>query len=320
MISIQIQERIAAFHSQILTAKKILIVSHLKPDGDAVGASLALKLGLQSIGKSAEVVLLDTPPERFSFLPHFFSIQGDFAPQDYDMAVLVDCGDWSRTGFFADTELHIDWPDSLVVVDHHAIQKLTPGTHIVDATASSASELVFYILEQWGVAISKDIATCLLVGISTDTGSFQHTNTSRAVLAVAGILMEKGASLGKITRYVYADKAVPRLKLWGRVLQKMYRNPRWNMLVALITQKDMADCGASDGDLEGVIDLMRTVPNVRAVILGSERDNEFKFNLRTETDDVDVSRLAALFGGGGHVKASGFSVLKSDVDEVIPRI
>jgi len=174
--------------------------------------------------------------------------------------------------------------------------------------------MVFYIFEQWGVAISKDIATCLLVGISTDTGSFQHTNTSRAVLSVAGILMEKGAALGKITRYVYADKAVPRLKLWGRVLQKMYRNRQWNVLVSLITAQDLLECEATDADLEGVVDLMRTVPGVAAVMLGSERGAEFKFNLRTEASDVDVSRLAALMGGGGHIKASGFSTPKSDLE------
>lgn len=275
---------------------------------------MALKLGLQALNKSVEVALLDAPPERLSFLPHFFSIRGEFDPFYYDMAVLVDCGDWARTGFFTDTELNIDWPTSLIVIDHHKIQNLTPGIHIVDATASSASELVFYILEQWGVDITKDIATCLLVGVSTDTGSFKHTNTSRGVLHVAGILMEKGASLGKITRYVYADKTLPRLKLWGRVLQKMKRNRRWNVVVSLITAQDLADCGATDEDLEGVIDLMRMVPGAKAVVLGSERGDEFKFNLRTEDAAVDVSRLAALFGGGGHVKASGFSVSKSDFD------
>lgn len=282
-----------------------------------MGASLALKLGLQTLGKSVEVAMLDTPPDRLSFLPHFFSLKGEFAPQDFDMVVLVDCGDWSRTGFFSDTELNIDWPPSLVVVDHHAIQKLTPGVHIVDATASSASELIFYILDQWGVEISKDIATCLLVGLSTDTGSFQHTNTTKAVLSVAGILMEKGASLGKITRYVYADKALPRLKLWGRVLQKMQRNRKWNIITSVVTQVDLDECGAQVEDLEGVIDLMRTVPRVKAVILGSERENEFKFSLRTEDPDVDVSRLAALMGGGGHIKAASFGVPREDIANLL---
>lgn len=281
-----------------------------------MGASLALKLGLQTMGKAVEVAMLDAPPDRLSFLPYFFNIRDEFSPQDFDTVILVDCGDWSRTGFFEDTELNIAWPDRLIVVDHHKIQRLTPGLHIVDSTASSASELVFYILNLWGVDITKDIATCLLTGISTDTGSFQHTNTSRVVLQVAGELMEKGASLGKITRYVYADKNLPRLKLWGLVLQKMKRNKKLNIITALITTNDMTECGATDADLEGVIDLMRTVPNVKAVILGSERGAEFKFNLRTEDPRVDVSRLAALFGGGGHIKASGFSVPKSDVEIV----
>jgi len=296
--------------------KNILIVSHLKPDGDAVGASLALKLGIQSMSKSVEVVTLDAPPDRLSFLPYFFNIRDEFSPQDFDTVVLVDCGDWSRTGFFSDTELNIAWPDRLIVVDHHQIQRLTPGLHIIDSTISSASELVFYILNQWHVEITKDIATCLLTGISTDTGSFQHTNTSYAVLQVAGQLMERGASLGKITRYVYSDKHLPRLKLWGRVLQKMTRNKKYNILTAIITVQDLVECGATDGDLEGVIDLMRTVPYIKAVILGSERGTEFKFNMRTEDPAVDVSRLAVLMGGGGHVKAAGFSVPKGYIETI----
>lgn len=295
----------------IVTAKKILIVSHRKPDGDAVGASLALKLGLQSMNKSVEVAFLDLPTDNFAFLPQFFNIRDEFAPQDFDTVVLVDCGDWTRTGFFEDSELNIAWPDNLIVIDHHKIQNLTPGLHIIDATASSTAELVFYILQNWEIEITRDIATCLLVGLSTDTGSFKHTNTTKAVLQVAGILLEKGANLGKIARYVYADKTIAKLKLWGRVLTKLRRNRKWNLLVSIVTQLDLDDCGATVEDLEGVIDLLRTVPGVKAVVLGSERQNEFKFSLRTEDLRADVSKLAALMGGGGHIKAASFAVPKN---------
>jgi len=299
--------------------ERILIVSHRKPDGDAIGASLALKLGLQALGKTVEVALLDTPSDNFTFLPQFFNIRGEFAPQDFGTAILVDCGDWTRTGFFENSELNIDWPNHLIVVDHHKIQQLTPGLHIIDATASSTAELIFYILQLWEVDITKDMATCLLVGLSTDTGSFKHTNTSKAVLQVAGILLEKGANLGKVARYVYADKTIAKLKLWGRVLTKMRRNRKWNLLVSLVTEADLKDCGATIDDLEGVIDLLRTIPGVKAVVLGSERKDEFKFSLRTEDLRTDVSRLAALMGGGGHIKAASFAVPKADIDEIIPR-
>ncbi|MFH1088533.1 MAG: bifunctional oligoribonuclease/PAP phosphatase NrnA [Patescibacteria group bacterium] len=297
-------------------AGRILIVSHRKPDGDAIGASLALKLGLQGMNKSAEVAFLDLPTDNFAFLPQFFNIRDEFAPQDFDTVVLLDCGDWTRTGFFTDSELNIDWPKHLIVVDHHKIQQLTPGLHIIDATASSTAELIFYILQNWEVEITRDIATCLLVGLSTDTGSFKHTNTTKAVLQVAGILLEKGANLGKIARYVYADKTISKLKLWGRVLTKLKRNRKWNLLVSVVTQIDLDDCGATIEDLEGVIDLLRTVPGVKAVVLGSERKDEFKFSLRTEDLRADVSKLAALMGGGGHVKAASFAVPKENI--VIP--
>lgn len=311
MISEDLKAKIQKFKEAAKQASKILVVTHKKPDGDAIGSSLAIWIALRELTtRDIEVVVIDQAPDSFSYLPYFFKIRDGFKPQDFDMAVIVDCGGWSRTGFFEDDELNIDWPKSLVVIDHHSVQSLSPGIHIVDPQASSSAELIFQIFKEWGIEISKDAATCLMTGLSTDTGSFKHSNTTAEVFRIAGELMEKGASLSKITQNIYLGKSIPRLRLWGRTLNKIRHDRELGLLFSVITQRDLEDCGADISDLEGIIDLMNTVPETRATMLISERDQGLKGSLRTEDPNVDVSKLAAIFGGGGHVKAAGFNVPK----------
>lgn len=291
-------------------AKRILIVTHKKPDGDAIGSSLALRLVLKHLGQEATVAIVDGAPESYSYLPQFFKIADGFRPQDFDMAVIIDCGGWKRTGFFEDDELNIDWPNHLAVVDHHAVQKLTPGLHIVDPQMCSSAQLIFYVAEEWGAPLTQELATCLMTGLSTDTGSFKHSNTTAEVFRIAARLMEAGASLNKITQNIYLGRSVPALRLWGRTLNKIKEDRELGMIFSVITKKDLDECGANLEDLEGVIDLMNSVPGTSATMLLSERGGEVKGSLRTNRDDVDVSKLAAIFGGGGHIQAAGFSVKK----------
>lgn len=308
MISKDLKIKIKDLKSKALKASKILIVTHQKPDGDAVGSSIAMRIALNMLGKSAEIAIIDNPSEVFSFLPYFFSIKDKFSPFDFDMAILLDCGSWQRTGFFEDDELNIDWPNDLVVVDHHALQKLTPGLHIIEPLAASTSQLVFYIFNEWGLDIPKDAATCLMTGLSTDTGSFKHSNTTAEVFKIASKLMDLGANLYKIANNIYLHNSQSKLKLWGSVLNKIKQDKELGIIFSIVTNEDLISCEASEDDLEGVIDLMNSIPGVKATMLFSQRDKGFKVSLRTESDDVDVSKLAAIFGGGGHVKAAGFSI------------
>lgn len=310
MILKENEQKILEFKRKIEKASKILIVTHKNPDGDAIGSSLALRAAIRILGREVEVVDIDGVPERYTFLPYSFKISDGFYPQDFDMAIIVDCGGWSRTGFFEDDELNIDWPEELVVVDHHHIQNLTPGLHIIDAKASSAAQLVYYIIKQWGIGINKDIATCLMAGLSSDTGSFKHSNTTAEVFEIASELMSKGANLSKITQNIYLGKSIPRLKLWGRTLDKIKQDRELGLIFSVVTDEDLEECGADISDLDGVINLMNTIPGMKATMLLSEKEEGFKGSLRTEHPDIDVSELAAILGGGGHIKAAGFNLPK----------
>lgn len=308
MISTDLKQKIQSFRQQVEAAAKILIVTHTSPDGDAVGASLALRILLKELGWEAEVAMIDAPPEAFAFLPYFFKIKNEFRPEQFDMVVMVDCGGWSRTGWFAENELRIDWPKYLIIIDHHHTQEHSPGLVIADDMVSSSAQLLFYVFQEWGIAINVEAATCLMTGLSTDTGSFKHTNTTPEVFRIAAELMESGANLNRITQHIYLGKSVPRLKLWGRTLDKIQQDRALGMVVSVITKEDLDECGADLSDLEGVIDLMNTVPGASATLLLSEREGELKGSIRTNAPDVDVSKLAAIFGGGGHIKAAGFNV------------
>jgi len=308
MILKELKPQIQKFKEKVVQAKRILIVAHEKPDGDAIGSCLGMRVALQALGKEAEVAMVDRPPEAFSFLPYFFTIKDSFSPFDFDMAVILDCGNWERTGFFEDVELNIDWPDSLVVVDHHAVQTLSPGIHILSTQAASTTQLIYYICQEWGVDISRDLATCLLTGLSTDTGSFKHSNTDAEVFRVASKLMEAGASLNKIAGHIYMYNKPSKLKLWGTVLSKLQQDKELGIVLSVVTAEDLEKCESRVDELEGVIDLMNSVPGMKATMLFSQRDKGYKVSLRTESDDVDVSKLASIFGGGGHIKAAGFIV------------
>lgn len=308
MISIDLKLKIQTFRAQALLATKILIVTHIKPDGDAIGSALALRILLKELGKETEVAMIDTPPEAFSFLPYFLKIKEDYRPEHFDMVVIADCGGWSRTGWFDDDELRIDWPKYLVILDHHHTQQYSPGLVIEDETLSSTAQLIYYVFREWGVGINPDAANCLMTGLSTDTGSFKHTNTTPEVFRVAAELMESGANLNKITQHIYLGKSVASLKLWGRTLDKIQQDRALGIVVSVITREDLEECGANLEDLEGVIDLMNTVPDTKATFLLSEREGALKGSVRTNDPDVDVSKLAAIFGGGGHIKAAGFNV------------
>jgi len=313
MISAELKTKIDRFKNCALRASKILIVTHKNPDGDAIGSGLALRIALRNLGKEIEMAVIDSPPPEFVFLPHFLKIKEEFAPQDFDMAVIVDCGGWSRTGFFVDDELHIDWPKNLVVVDHHPGQTSSLGLHLIDATASSASEMVFYVLKEWGVPITREIALCLLTGLFTDTGGFKHANVNAQVFKIAAELLAKGADINKIAQSTYGNRKIAQLKLWGRVINNLKVNSEFGVVFSVVTQSDLDEFGLTEDDVSGVLDLIRGVVGTKASLLLSEKEDEIRGNLRTEEPDVDVSKLAVIFGGGGHVRAAGFSLPKSSL-------
>lgn len=297
---------------------RILLIGHIRPDGDSLGALLALGNGLSAIGKETTLVCKDPYPSVFDFLEGKDKIKKDFLLGGYDSIILLDNGDLKRTGFSDRLLLARQKRIPIINIDHHTKNDLWKFVTVnyVDETSSSTSVLVYEIMNGLGIGITPNIATALLTGIYTDTGGFQHSNTSAGVFEVVSQLLKKGAKLKYISDSITNSRSVGRLKLWGLALDRLVLNEKFGIAGSVIFQKDLLKVNASEEEVSGLVNLMNSIPEAKiSLLLYEAGDGIIKGSLRTENDGVDVSLLAKYLGGGGHKKASGFSFNGTIVEE-----
>jgi len=297
--------------SKLKSFDKILLIIHENPDGDTLAAATVLYQVLKKMGKKPALVCKDPVPRPFLFLPEMDKIQSDFLFGDFEIIVVIDCGDIRRTGFDLRLKDFAKKKRNLINIDHHPKNDLhkIANLNLVDYEASSTSEIIWELIQKMKVEVDKNIATALFTGLYTDTGGFKHSNTQPKTLEVASELLKRGARIKLVTRNVSLNKSVPAMKLWGMALSRLHRHPELKIVSSVITRKDLKDCLATYDDIAGVVNLINTIPDSKAAILFFETpEGKIRASIRTEDDKVDVSRLAAIFGGGGHKKASGFTV------------
>jgi len=295
----------------LTSGEKILLVIHKSPDGDTIASSLALYAVLKKMGKDADIVGKDEIPALFSFLPNACKIQNDFLQGDYDLVIVLDCGDLKRTGFPQRFLQYAKHKRHLLNIDHHPKNDLhkIANLNIVCQEASSTAEILFDFFQEINIDFDKNLATCLLTGLYTDTGGFKHSNTSEKVLDIAGKLLSYGANLKQIAKNISVNKSVTALKLWGIALSRIWQNQQYGLCTSVITRKDLQDCRACEIDMAGIVNLISSIADTKIAIFFSETaDGKVRASLRTEDDNIDVSQIAKIFGGGGHKKAAGFTV------------
>ncbi len=298
---------ISRFESAILKARKIVLIVHKSPDGDALGSMLALYLALSRMGKDVTPASIDPVPDSFRFLPGGEHIVHDFDPSQYDLVMTLDCGDLHQTKF---DELYpelFDGSRTVIKLDHHPFANDFGDIKLVYTDACASCYILTSIFEELNVKIRPDMATCLLNGLYTDTGSFQHSNTDPTVLRMAARLLRTGANLPAISKSVFHTTPLSAMRLWGRVLATLKQTEQ-GITLAIAQGKDFNETGTIPEDLTGVVDWVNAVPNAKFSILLSERGDIIKASLRTLRDDVNVAKVASVFGGGGHIKAAGFAV------------
>lgn len=297
--------------SKIQNYQNFLLMIHEDPDGDTLAATIAIFWALKKIGKNTAMVCKDPVPKPFVFLPGTSKIKPDILFGDYEVIIIVDCGDLKRTGFPDRLKKFARISKNLINIDHHPKNDLwkIANLNLVDQNASSASEMVWEIFKKMEIAIDKDIATALLMGIYTDTGGFKHSNTTPKTLEIASELLNFGAKLKLIRQNVTLNKSVAAMRLWGIALSRIHKNQEFQIVSSVINKKDLIECNATLADLAGVVNLMNAIPDSNAAILFYEtEDGLIRASLRTEKENVDVSKIAKLFGGGGHKKAAGFTI------------
>lgn len=298
---------LARFEEAILDAKKIVLIAHKSPDGDALGAMLALYLALRRTGKDVTPACVDPVPAAFAFLPGAEEMVQEIDPSAYDLVVTVDCGDLKQTKY---DQLHpelFDGSRTVIKIDHHPFARDFGDIKLVYTDACASCYIMTNVFETLGIKIRPDMATCLLNGLYTDTGSFMHSNTDPSVLRMAARLLRYGANLPVISKSVFHTTPLSSMRLWGRVLRSL-KQTREGVTLAVVQNKDFTETGTIPEDLTGVVDWVNAVPNAKFSIMLSERGDLIKASLRTLRDDINVAKIASAFGGGGHVKAAGFAI------------
>jgi phosphoesterase RecJ-like protein len=290
---------------------EILLIIHENPDGDTLAAAITLSEALKKMGKNPSMICKDSVPKPFQFLLNYQEISHDLLFGDFELILVIDCGDLKRTGFDERLKKMAKKKKTIINIDHHPKNDLhkIATVNLVDFKASSTSEIIWELLEKLQVEIDKEMATTLLTGLYTDTGGFKHSNTSPKTLKIAAELLRLGAKIKLITKNVSFNRTIPSMKLWGVVLNRLKKQADLSIVYSVITKDDLLNCGADYDDIAGVVNLINSIPDAKAAILFYEtEDNKIRASVRTESDGVDVSRLANLFGGGGHKKASGFTL------------
>ncbi|HBO17079.1 MAG: MgpA protein [Candidatus Moranbacteria bacterium GW2011_GWE2_35_2-] len=298
----------------IENSSRILLFAHSRPDGDTVGSVLALQEYLKKLGKHIDIACFDPFPEYLAeIVPGKFNYPDNLNINSYDSIIACDS---VERGFEKIYPL-LNPKQVSIIIDHHPDITLTADLRIVDSQYSSVCEIIYKFLVSINAETNLKIANCLLLGIISDTGNLQHSNTTADVMEIASKLIKKGASVSKIVGSVFSNKKITTLKLWGRAFEKARINPKNKMIVTVLTQEDIKQCEASTDDIAQIASILNAVPGTSFSLVLSQRDNKtIKGSLRSEQyKGIDVSEIAHLFGGGGHKLASGFEIKGKIVED-----
>lgn len=316
------EEDVSAIIEAVGASKRVLLGTHEHPDGDALGSTLALYHLLTKQGKEVVAYIPDEAAPLFAFLPNLdilTTTKPDVA--SFDTVILLDYTQLYRTHLEDEVKEH----PNVLSIDHHHDNQSDVRVNLVVPEAAATAHILYELFEyaQWD--IDKDIATCLLTGIFTDTGSFMHDSVTPNILEIASALMSKGARLAHIAHETYQKKDLSALRIWGVALSRILISEKTGAAVSIVTYKDLQECNASLDDMPGIVNMLNTLPNTKfAMLLVEFEPGKIKGSLRSEPQKgVDVSKIAKRLGGGGHVLASGFEVegtFKQDGDtwRVIP--
>jgi phosphoesterase RecJ-like protein len=301
-------ESVALVADLLRGSERILVTTHRQPDGDALGALLGTARALRAVGKRVTPHTPDAAPAAFRYLPGFADIvHGAVDVSAYDLVIALDHTELARTGLAGEL---LDARLPVVAIDHHATADRRAAVVVVVPEAAATCELLADLLPVLELPVDAETATCLLTGLITDTGSFQHASTTDHVLATAGRLLELGADLRAIIVAAYGQRSLAALRIIGRALERLRANPETGAAISFVTRDDLHECGASVDDLNGVVNLLNTIPEASFSLLLTEYEHgKLKGSLRSDADKaVDVSVIAKRFGGGGHTLASGFEI------------
>ena len=292
-------------------AGSIVILGHVNPDGDCVGSCLAVYNYIKEWDSFKTVtVRLERAPSKFSYLSGFDAIETEAGEETYDLCICLDSSDEERLGDF---KTCFDHSAKTICIDHHITNRGYAQENVIEGHASSACEVLYGQLDE--NKISKHVAECIYTGIIHDTGVLKYSNTSRKTMEIAGKMMEKGIDFGGIIDGSFYKKTYMQSQILGRALLESITFLDGRCIFSVVRKKDMDFYGVDKSDLDGIVDQLRVIDGIEcAIFLYETGVHQFKVSLRSNSI-VDVSRIAAYFGGGGHIRAAG--TMSGSVHDVV---
>jgi phosphoesterase RecJ-like protein len=289
---------------------RFAITSHIRPDGDSLGSSLGLFWLLRALDKDVEVIMRDLAPHSYQKLPGADSIRVTPAvDRTYDGVFVIECSDIGRPGL-------IDLEKQFVVnIDHHSTTELFGTVNWIDSTASAVGEMIYNLCKATGVRVTKEIAECVYTALLTDTGSFHYSNTTERTFKIASELVRTGVKPAKSAEAIFGSYHWSKIELLSQVLATAKRDETGQVAWMRLTAAMQEQTKASDEDADGFVNYPLAVGEVEAAALFKEcSPGVYRTSLRSK-GDVNVAKIAELFGGGGHRNAAGCT-LKGGWDEI----
>jgi bifunctional oligoribonuclease and PAP phosphatase NrnA len=288
----------AAIKERLQSAQRVLITSHIRPDGDAIGSVLALGLTLQDAGKQVEMVLADGVPAGFKHLPGSEQIRTK-ATGEFDLIITADCSDLKRVGGALNGYRPPD-----IVIDHHVTTGAFGGLNLIEPEAVATASVLTRYLSGWGLKITPPIAANLMTGLVTDTLGFRTSNTTPEALRQAADLLELGVDMSSLYFRSLVRRTFPAAKYWGAGLTSLQRAD--GIIWATLTMADRTASGYTGSDDADLINVVSSIDEAEAAIIFVEQGHDkVKVSWRGLKPHVDVSKIARQFNGGGHKAASG---------------
>lgn len=318
------QKKLREFCSALKKHDNFLLACHVLPEGDAIGSILALDSLLRRLGKKTTIVGDDHFPQRiycFSSKRWNRVDQITKPASHFQALVLADCATLDRTGHVKE----LLTPDTVIFnIDHHISNTNFGDYNCVKPEAVASGEVVFDIFKHFKMKISKEEAKNLYVALSTDTGSFKHGNVTGRTLEIAAELISTGIDLEKINQDLYDTYSISKINLYSRLLGRVKTASEGRIAWAWMTREDLTDSGAIDEDMEGFIDFLKSIREVKVAFFMSElpRKGALRVSFRSK-DHYDANKIATSFNGGGHKKASGCTLhmtIKEAEQNILERV
>jgi len=308
---------------EIQNANSFMLTAHESPDGDAIGSALAFATVLKELGKEKVDVLFKEYPPIYKNLPSVDLIKTEASLEEYDMAIILDCPDLKR--IHKEYQSYFENAKVTVEIDHHLKNTMFADYNVVNPAAPACCEILVSSFQYMGIEISKEVTRCLLTGIITDTGGFRFASTTRETFEFAGWALSKGVNVAKIYKDALMTKSKSQFEAEKLATDRIEFYMDGKITFTYITKEDAERLNIQAGECDGIAGIGTNIEGVEVAIFAREKEDGFKLSFRS--NNIDVSDICMLYGGGGHKLASGCTInaklediRKAVVDETIKHI